>query len=601
MAFPRRVAAYYLLFCMVAVTWLAVGVLLTAHTILAARTNGSCLSTLGKTAAALEIDFLRHGSRQLQHAVERTRTEKGLLACAIIAPDNTFLAHSDPSWVGKPIADPEGVPLRWGDVSEVAYVDERGDRISEFRVPLVADGDHFGTLSVTVQQLSLWNTLAVVARVAPLHILVPLSFVAAGAYFLARLTSPVGEVDRQLRAVAAAPVGADLSLMPLRPNHAVALGWNRIVDMLASRTTRSEGGRLIDSLASALATRKHDELVDVLQNLCEGVAVTDVEGRITFANRAIAALIAHDTPDAELAGLELVGNLLADSPQAHKCPLLDAESLSRPVVSEVTRGSDVRGRVLRVARLPLTGENARGHVWSVRDITQQKLAEKMRDQFIDAATHELRTPLSNIKAYSETLATCETIDVDQQREFCEIINSEVTRLARFVDDLLSISSMESGSLSIDRQVTDAARMFAEAISKVEPLMKQKQIEFEVHLPEKMRELHLDKDKIIAVLVNLLGNAAKYTPVGGRVSLRVKLDGTHLQIAVEDTGIGIAADELPKVFEKFFRSADARVQAETGTGLGLALAREVVRMHGGEIVAESQVNQGTTFTATIPVN
>src|SRR5262249_26460505 len=103
------------------------------------------------------------------------------------------------------------------------------------------------------------------------------------------------------------------------------------------------------------------------------------------------------------------------------------------------------------SRLPLGGDDARGHVWSMRDVTQQKLTEQTRDRFIDTATHELRTPLANIKAYSETLATSEHVNVELQKEFCNIINSEVTRLARFIDDLLSISSMEVGSLTITRQ------------------------------------------------------------------------------------------------------------------------------------------------------
>jgi len=114
-------------------------------------------------------------------------------------------------------------------------------------------------------------------------------------------------------------------------------------------------------------------------------------------------------------------------------------------------------------------------------------------------------------------------------------------------------------------------------------------------------VRLDKDKFMAVLVNLLGNAAKYTPDGGRVTLHVKLDESLLQVAVEDTGVGIAAEEVSKVFEKFFRSSDPRVQNETGTGLGLSLANEVVRMHGGEITIESELNQGSTFTITIPTD
>jgi signal transduction histidine kinase len=131
-------------------------------------------------------------------------------------------------------------------------------------------------------------------------------------------------------------------------------------------------------------------------------------------------------------------------------------------------------------------------------------------------------------------------------------------------------------------------------------MQKKEIGFEAELPPKLPELHLDKDKIIAVLVNVLGNAAKYTFNGGRVSLKVKIEEGRLRAAVEDTGVGIAPEEIPKVFDKFFRSDDPRVQAEVGTGLGLSLAREVVRMHGGEITVESELDHGSTFTVSLPL-
>ena len=158
----------------------------------------------------------------------------------------------------------------------------------------------------------------------------------------------------------------------------------------------------------------------------------------------------------------------------------------------------------------------------MRDVTQQKLAEEMRDQFVDTATHELRTPLANIKAYAETLALADVIDVEQQKQFLNTINSEATRLARFVDDLLSVSSMELGSLSLNKQVTDLGRMLNEVLAKIRPQVEEKQLTLEVALPEKMPEPELDKDKIAAVLVNLLGNAVKYTPAGGRVTFRVNI-------------------------------------------------------------------------------
>jgi two-component system phosphate regulon sensor histidine kinase PhoR len=138
------------------------------------------------------------------------------------------------------------------------------------------------------------------------------------------------------------------------------------------------------------------------------------------------------------------------------------------------------------------------------------------------------------------------------------------------------------------------------LAKIRPQVAEKQLELEVVLPEKLPEPELDKDRIAAVLVNLLGNAVKYTPEGGRVTFRVNVKDQQIAISVEDSGVGIAEDEVGKVFEKFFRSSDPRVQAQTGTGLGLALAQEVVRLHGGKITVESEINKGSTFSVMLPM-
>jgi two-component system phosphate regulon sensor histidine kinase PhoR len=160
--------------------------------------------------------------------------------------------------------------------------------------------------------------------------------------------------------------------------------------------------------------------------------------------------------------------------------------------------------------------------------------------------------------------------------------------------------MELGSLSLNKQVTDLNRMLNEVLAKVRPQVEEKQLTFEVVLPEKMPEPEIDKDKIATVLVNLLGNAVKYTPAGGRVTFRVNINVQQIEISVEDSGVGIAELDLPKVFNKFFRSQDPRVQEQTGTGLGLALAQEVVRLHGGRITVESEINKGSTFSVLLPL-
>ena len=269
--------------------------------------------------------------------------------------------------------------------------------------------------------------------------------------------------------------------------------------------------------------------------------------------------------------------------------MLADENRDRPVVTELTREENGQRRIVRVARHPIcivgSGEHET-HVWTMRDVTQQKLAEEMRDQFVDTATHELRTPLANIKAYAETLALADVIDVEQQKQFLNTINSEATRLARFVDDLLSVSSMELGSLSLNKQVTDLGRMLNEVLAKIRPQIDEKQLTFEVVLPEKMPEPELDKDKIAAVLVNLLGNAVKYTPEGGRVTFRVNITDQQIEISVEDTGVGIAEDEVAEGVRQVLpqqrpaRAGTNRHRPGPGAGAGSRAAARRPN-HGGK--------------------
>jgi two-component system phosphate regulon sensor histidine kinase PhoR len=192
------------------------------------------------------------------------------------------------------------------------------------------------------------------------------------------------------------------------------------------------------------------------------------------------------------------------------------------------------------------------------------------------------------------------MDVEQQKSFCNTINEEVSRLSRFVDDLLYLSRMEVGSTPLNVQITSVERLLRETVANVRPQIDQKKIAFDVELPAKLPELVLDKDKFTVALVNLLGNAAKYTPEGGRVRLHVEAKDRVLQIDVEDSGIGISVEDLPKIFGKFFRSSDPRVQAQTGSGLGLSLTNEIVRLHAGKLTVQSELNKGSRFTVVLPM-
>ncbi len=454
--------------------------------------------------------------------------------------------------------------------------------------------------TATEPAADVWRIVFSAAEYAPVVLLFPMLLVGIGAVVLRRTVRPVEEIESQLERVAAAGSLSRDDLRPVEGPTPVETGWNRLLESFSNGNQRSS---LDQRLNRALEGYRQQKSQQILNSLSDGVAVTDEKQCVTFANKALISVLGMRTTAEELCGKRMEDCLALETAGEPAGQLLDTKLLGRSVVAEMGRPDGTSQGVLRVARSPLhstEGNASEGFVWSIRDVTQQKLADQMRDQFVNAATHELRTPMANIKAYAETLALGEVVDVEQQKEFCNIINEEVTRLARFVDDLLHLNRMEVGATSLKQQVTDMERLLREVASKVRPQMEQKKIAFEADLPGKLPELVVDKDKLTVALINLLGNAAKYTPDGGQVRLHVEVAGDTMQIDVEDTGIGISVEEIPKVLDKFFRGSDSRVHNQTGSGLGLSLANEIVRLHGGKLTVHSELNKGSKFTITLPV-
>ena len=437
------------------------------------------------------------------------------------------------------------------------------------------------------------------AHYAPLTIILPLLILLIGALILKQTVRLNSEIEQQLRRIASITSPEELKLQPMEDGDPAASGWNIILERVTSSSTLAKiETRLCDSL-DGLRRRK---LELALNRLPDGIATSDQNGAITFMNNSLKALVNIDADD-QLTGKRME-EILPRSASIDFTEIQDRlREPSRGATFELQRTDHLADGVLRVARYPLTdGDEAMiHHLWSVRDITQQKLADEMRSQFVSNATHELRTPLSNIKAYAETLTLHKGIEVEEQKKFINTINSEATRLSRFVDELLNVSQMEAGSLALVRHETDVRNMLEEVVEHAKPLMTQKRIDFQSFLPPKLPKLHVDKDKVTATLVNLLGNAAKYTPEDGRVAVHVEVNSDQIQVQIEDSGIGISEEDLPKVFDTFFRSSDERVQEISGSGLGLSFAREVTRLHGGKLTLQSELNKGTKFTMTLPIS
>ncbi|MCA9039795.1 MAG: PAS domain-containing protein [Planctomycetaceae bacterium] len=422
----------------------------------------------------------------------------------------------------------------------------------------------------------------------------PVLIVLVGSRLLARDVQVFNSLENRLSGLLSDQESQFVPAPIMNSDQPLILAWNR----LAEKLVRQESLEVLEEKLCCGMNSSSDQLsMQALENLSEGIVLTNEDGIIKYANQAFSTILNIANSN------ELNSKVLADViPEDLFERIPDLERMiraNRPMNFEIVMGNRTSDGVIsvRTRRMVPCDQML---LWYFSDITQDKLANEMRDQFLSSATHELRTPLANIKAYAETLQLDDDLDVEEHKNFCNIINSEATRLSRLVDSLLDIKQIEAGSLSINRHETDLARLIDEVCENVRPQMEQKQITFNVTVPPKLSKLNVDKDKIVASLVNLLGNAAKYTMEEGEVRFRVEQVGTFIHFHVEDTGIGIREEEISHIFDQFFRSSDPRVQDIPGNGIGLAYTNEVVELHGGQILIQSEIDKGTQFTVQLPI-
>ncbi len=237
-----------------------------------------------------------------------------------------------------------------------------------------------------------------------------------------------------------------------------------------------------------------------------------------------------------------------------------------------------------------------GAVLIAQDVTDLRRLETVRQDFVANVSHELRTPLASIRAITEALQEGALEEKPVAERFLGMIVHETERLARIADDLLVLTRAETGQLEKGR--FDLADLAREAFGKFQTRAEKAEIQLEAHLPENL-PISGSEDQIEQVVVNLLDNALKYTPKGGRVRLAASRHGGKVSLCVEDTGIGIKAQDLPRVFERFYRVDKARSRESGGTGLGLSIVKHIIDAHGGAVRVESTINKGSTFTIDFP--
>jgi two-component system phosphate regulon sensor histidine kinase PhoR len=328
-------------------------------------------------------------------------------------------------------------------------------------------------------------------------------------------------------------------------------------------------------------------LATVLEQLTDGVLIADAQGLIQFANPAAGRLFQASNP---------VNRSITEVVRHHQ--LVEAWRRSQQTRELQSEAVEVPTRHQYLQLIIIPDSQTSGSLLLVQDLTRLRRLETVRRDFISNISHELRTPLASLKALTETLLDGALEDPPAARRFTSQIEVEVDALTQMVTELLELSRIESGRLSLDLQPAAPCDLLFSASRRMQVQAERAGLFLHVECRDDLPKARIDAQRVEQVLVNLIHNAVKFTQAGGEVLLEAEAGLGEVRFAVKDTGIGIPAEALSRIFERFYRVDKSRTGG--GTGLGLSIAKHIIEAHGGRIWAESIEGKGSTFHFTVPL-
>jgi len=330
----------------------------------------------------------------------------------------------------------------------------------------------------------------------------------------------------------------------------------------------------------------------MLDHLPDGIVAGDASEEVSYVNRFAAVALGIDRTQA-------IGKPLRTLSPTAAAAGAETERTGQAIL---TTKDGSASRALLVRRVPLVGDDTQhlGTLWLFRDVTQQRAAEKAQAEFISQIAHELKAPLNTIVTYVDALADTELLAEEERAKYYNHLSGEAQRMARLISNLLQLSRIELGNLSARFAFVKSSTLIHHIAESFVPQAIGRSQTLRIAVPENLPPLYGDKDLLSVAVSNLVSNALKYTPEKGTIEVRATNDEAGLRLEVADNGIGIPKEALDTVFERFSRSDQPEVRALPGTGLGLALVREIVQLHEGTIEVESQLGRGSVFRVLLPV-
>lgn len=392
------------------------------------------------------------------------------------------------------------------------------------------------------------------------------------------ITKPIVEMKRQAYAMARGNYSRKVKVYGVDEIGELADSFNTLTKRVQEAQAMTEGER-----------RK---LSSVLAYMTDGVIATDRRGKVILINTPAEKMlrVKHESANGRsIIDVLDIGDTyqFEDLMEVDGSLTMDRSTLDKPYV--------LRANFSVIQRE--TGFN-NGVIAVLHDITDQEKVDQERRDFVSNVSHELRTPLTSMHSYLEALSDGAWEDKEIAPRFLEVTQNETERMIRLVNDLLKLSRMDGGREQLEKSFVNFTDFFNHIIDRFE-MMKKETIMFKRHIPREPVIIEIDENKVMQVLDNIISNANKYSPDGGRISFYLKKFEDEIEVSIADEGLGVPDEDLANVFDRFFRVDKARSREMGGTGLGLAIAREVIEAHGGRIWAERNKNKGTIIKFTLP--
>ena len=334
---------------------------------------------------------------------------------------------------------------------------------------------------------------------------------------------------------------------------------------------------------------ERNKLSTLFLHMTDGVVAFARNGRLIHANPAAERML-QTKLDEETEYGPLFGSI---------APLF--EVLSAPAGGYLEGEQEVRNRTLAVVLAPFSSESQGGVLVVIRDVTEQHKVEEQRKEFVANVSHELRTPLTNIRSYAETLSeNAGDLPAEMERNFLGVILNESDRMTHIVQDLLTLSRFDSGRSELKLSWFSFGAAIQDLYNAVVLEARRHEHEIVLQVPERLPEVRADRERVLQVMMNVVSNAIKYTPDGGRIVISAGQTGKRVWMEVEDNGIGIPPEDRGRVFERFYRVDKARSRQSGGTGLGLSIAKEIMERHKGSLGLVDRPGPGTTVRMELNV-